>query len=227
VPFASRRDFIGFGGAAGGFFAAKHPEPSRPLVITVQAMFDQGAHSGKGLKVKPNFPSSGTFRKRRAANTPPVESASMFACWKGLICGSKATRKSLRNSWRGAINLFVTDTLGYDIDRDRTGGCSMGPRPPSRRSGGDPFYKTFLGLRDARDTTLAHEYAHHFTLDTRRNPTAAATSGPIFGTITGFGCSATVCRFGVPRLRQCGVGAVSAFQDQIFRLRPTRIRRSS
>ena len=39
---------------------------------------------------------------------------------------------------RGVINLFVTDTLGYDIDRDRTGGGSMGPIPPSRRSGGDP-----------------------------------------------------------------------------------------
>jgi hypothetical protein len=67
----------------------------------------------------------------------------------------------------------VTDALGYDIDRDRTGGCSMGPRPPNRRSGGDPFYKTFLGLRDAHTTTLPHEYAHHFTLDTQRRPTAA------------------------------------------------------
>jgi hypothetical protein len=47
---------------------------------------------------------------------------------------------------RGAINLFVTDTLGYDIDRDRTGGCSMGPRPPSRRSGGDPFLQNLPGL---------------------------------------------------------------------------------
>ena len=74
---------------------------------------------------------------------------------------------------RGTINLFVTESLGYDIDRDRTGGCSMGPRAPSRRSGGDPFYKSFLGLREAGENTLAHEYAHHFTLDTRRNPTAA------------------------------------------------------
>jgi len=49
----------------------------------------------------------------------------------------------------------------------------MGPRAPSRRSGGDPFYKSFLGLREAGENTLAHEYAHHFTLDTRRNPTAA------------------------------------------------------
>jgi hypothetical protein len=72
---------------------------------------------------------------------------------------------------RKTINLFVTDALGYDIDKDRTGGCSTEPRPRGPRSAPDPFYKTFLGLRDAHDTTLAHEYAHHFTLDTRRNPT--------------------------------------------------------
>jgi hypothetical protein len=70
------------------------------------------------------------------------------------------------------INLFVTDTLGYDMDRDRTGGCSVGPRRPVPRIGGDPFFKIFLGLRDAVATTLAHEYAHHFTLDTLKNPTA-------------------------------------------------------
>ncbi len=27
------------------------------------------------------------------------------------------------------INLFVTDRLGYDIDRDRTGGCSIRAAP--------------------------------------------------------------------------------------------------
>jgi hypothetical protein len=83
----------------------------------------------------------------------------MFAFWRALTCGSKDTPKFLV---RGTLNLLVTDALGYDIDRDRTGGCSMGPLPPSRRSGGDPFYRTFLGLRDA-----------HVTLDTRRRPTAA------------------------------------------------------
>ncbi len=70
---------------------------------------------------------------------------------------------------RKTINLFVTTTLGYDIDKDRTGGCSSGPTPPGPRSGGDPFYRTFFGLSEARDTTLEHEYAHHFTLDTQRN----------------------------------------------------------
>jgi hypothetical protein len=71
------------------------------------------------------------------------------------------------------INVFVTDSLGYDIDRDRTGGCSMGPRPRGPRFGGDPFFKIFLGLREAGESTLAHEYAHHFSLDTQRRPTSA------------------------------------------------------
>src|SRR5450631_1779884 len=55
-----------------------------------------------------------------------------------------------------AINLFVTDTLGYDIDRDRTGGCSIGPRPRRPGFAPDPFYKIFLGLRDAGEKALAH-----------------------------------------------------------------------
>jgi hypothetical protein len=71
------------------------------------------------------------------------------------------------------INLFVTVTLGYDIDRDRTGGVSMGPRPASRQAGAYPFYTTYYGLRDAGENTLEHEYAHHFTLDTRHRPGAA------------------------------------------------------
>ncbi len=33
----------------------------------------------------------------------------------------------------------------------------------------DPYYKTFLGVNDASEGLLAHEYAHHFTLDTQRN----------------------------------------------------------
>jgi hypothetical protein len=171
---ASRRDFIGLGGAAGGFFAAKHPEPSRPLVIGVQAMFDQGAHSGRGLKDAErskfrNFQEKA--RREYATSGIRFDVRVLEGAYLRQQGYSEIPEKFLA---RGTINLFVTDTLGYDIDRDRTGGCSMGPRPPSRRSGGDPYYKTFLGLRDARDTTLAHEYAHHFTLDTLRNPTAAA-----------------------------------------------------
>jgi hypothetical protein len=145
----------------------------RPLVIAVQAMFDQGAHSGKGLGEGERSKFRNYQEKARR------EYATSGICFDVRVLEGAYLRQQGYSEIpekflaRGVINLFVTDTLGYDIDRDRTGGCSMGPRPPSRRSGGDPFYKTFLGLRDARDTTLVHEYAHHFTLDTRRRPTTA------------------------------------------------------
>jgi hypothetical protein len=167
-PGFSRRDFIAL-----GLIAPGNSLPLSPIFISVQAMFDQGAHAGKGLseselskfknyqeKASREYATSGIHFDVRM-----LEGA--YLRQQGY---SEIPSKFLA---RGVINLFVTDTLGYDIDTDRTGGCSMGPRPPSRRSGGDPFYKVFLGLRDARDTTLAHEYAHHFTLDTRRNPSVA------------------------------------------------------
>ena len=75
-----------------------------------------------------------------------------------------------------AINLFVTESLGYDIDKDRTGGCSIGPRPRRPGFSPDPFYKIFLGLNDTGEKVLPHEYAHHFTLDTRRQPTVMRNS---------------------------------------------------
>jgi hypothetical protein len=148
--------------------------PLRPLIITVQAMFDQAAHAGKGL-TQTELAKFRTYQEKAQREYAISGIRFNIRVLPGAYLRqqgySEIPEKFLV---RGAINLFVTDTLGYDIDRDRTGGCSMGPRPPSRRSGGDPFYKTFLGQRDAHDTTLEHEYAHHFTLDTRRNPTAAA-----------------------------------------------------
>jgi hypothetical protein len=162
-----RREFLALGGAGGSFI------PLRPIVISVNAMLDRGAHSGKGLgageisafknyqeKARREYATSGIRFEVRL-----VEGA--YLRTQGY---SEIHPKFLA---RNTINLFVTDTLGYDMDRDRTGGCSVGPHPPVPKYGGDPFYKTFLGLREARETTLAHEYAHHFTLDTRKNPTAA------------------------------------------------------
>ena len=162
-----RREFLALGGAGGSFI------PLRPIVISVNAMLDRGAHSGKGLgageisafknyqeKARREYATSGIRFDVRL-----VEGA--YLRTQGY---SEIHPKFLA---RNTINLFVTDTLGYDMDRDRTGGCSVGPHPPVPKYGGDPFYKTFLGLREARETTLAHEYAHHFTLDTRKNPTAA------------------------------------------------------
>jgi len=145
----------------------------RPIVVSVNVLLDQGAHSGKGLgpaeraafngyqeKARREYAISGIFFELRV-----VEGA--FLRKQGY---SDIPEKFLT---RRVINLFVTDTLGYDIDRDRTGGCSIGPRQRGPHSAPDPYYRTFLGLRDARETTLEHEYAHHLTLDTQRNPTAA------------------------------------------------------
>ncbi len=166
----SRRELLLFG-ASGGLFSRTATAPLKLIVISVSVMLDRGAHSAKGLgeseiakfkqyqeKARREYAASGILFDVRY-----VEGA--YLRTQGY---SEIPEKFLA---RNTINLFVTDTLGYDIDRDRTGGCSTGPRPRGPRSAPDPFYKTFLGLRDARDTTLAHEYAHHFTLDTRRNPT--------------------------------------------------------
>jgi hypothetical protein len=167
-PLFCRREFLAL-----SLLSPHGSDPFRPLVISVQAMFDQGAHSGKGLREteRAKFRSfQERARREYAASGIHFDVRVLEGAYVRQQGYSEIPAKFLA---RGVINLFVTDTLGYDIDRDRTGGGSMGPIPPSRRSGGDPFYKTFLGLRDARDTTLPHEYAHHFTLDTLRRPTAA------------------------------------------------------
>ena len=162
-----RRDFLALAGAAGS--AAR----LRSIIVSVRVLFDQGAHSGKGLsqseiatfnryqeKASREFAISGIFFE---VQTVP----GAYLRTQGY---SEIPERFLA---RRAINVFVTETLGYDIDRDRTGGCSTGPHPRTPRFAPDPFYKTFLGLKDASDTTLPHEYAHHFTLDTTRNPTVA------------------------------------------------------
>jgi hypothetical protein len=169
-----RRDFL-LALAGGGFFSRK-PEPLKPIVISVNLMFDHGAHSGKGLgetelalfnryqeKTRREYATSGIF-----FDVSVTEGAYLRQQGYSQIPEKFLTLKS--------INLFVTDTLGYDIDRERTGGGSIGPRPRRPGFAPDPFYKVFLGLRDASEKALAHEYAHHFTLDTRRQPTVMRNS---------------------------------------------------
>ena len=167
----SRREFVVQGGAGLGVLTRTNPSGLRSLVISVNALLDRGAHSAKGLgpseislfrsfqeQAAREFATSGIL-----FDVHVVEDA--YLRQQGY---SEIPEKFLA---RRTINLFVTDTLGYDIDRDRTGGSSMGPRRRTTRTSPDPFFKTFLGLRDAHETTLQHEYAHHFTLDTQRNAT--------------------------------------------------------
>jgi len=143
-------------------------------MVTVQVLFDRGAHSGRGLTDREIAKFKAYQEKARREYATSGIHFDVHVLEGGAYLREQGYSEIPDKFLTPAmINLFVTETLGYDIDRDRTGGCSMGPRPPSRRSGGDPSYKTFLGLREARDTTLPHEYAHHFTLDTRHRPTAA------------------------------------------------------
>ena len=115
-----RRDFL-LALAGGGFFSRK-PEPLKPIVISVNLMFDHGAHSGKGLgetelalfnryqeKTRREYATSGIF-----FDVSVTEGAYLRQQGYSQIPEKFLTLKS--------INLFVTDTLGYDIDRERTGG---------------------------------------------------------------------------------------------------------
>jgi hypothetical protein len=169
----TRRDFF-FAGAGGGSFAGTKAEPLQPIVIGVNALIDQGAHSGKGLETREI---AAFERYQERARRDYAVSGILFdlrvveGAYLRTQGYSEIPDKFLA---RRVINLFVTDTLGYDIDRDRTGGCSSGPHPRGPKYADDPFYKIFLGLSDAGETTLRHEYAHHFTLDTLRNATIAS-----------------------------------------------------
>jgi hypothetical protein len=170
LAVVGRRTFLAFGGA---FLARTNSERLRPITISVHVMVDRGAHSGRGL-------GAGEVSKFKCYQEKASREYATSGIFFNIQMGEGAYLRTQGYSEipdkflaRGTINLFVTDSLGYDIDVDRTGGCSIGPRPRGPRFGGDPFYKTFLGLREAGESTLAHEYAHHFTLDTQRRPTAA------------------------------------------------------
>ncbi|HLK21501.1 MAG TPA: hypothetical protein VKT81_21280 [Bryobacteraceae bacterium] len=150
--------------------------PPKPLTIHVNLLFDQAAHSGKGLRPE----EIAQFQRFQ-------EKARREFAVSGLLFDVRITEGAFVRQQgyteipekflsRQAINLLVTETLGYDIDRERTGGCSIGPRPRRPGFAPDPFYKTFLGLKDASEHVLPHEYAHHFTLDTRRQPSMMRNS---------------------------------------------------
>jgi hypothetical protein len=160
--------------ASGGIFARQNAGGWRPIIISVSVMFDRGAHSGKGLSDREQalFRSHQERARREYATSGIVfdlryiEGAYLRTQGYSEIPEKFLTPKT--------INLFVTGSLGYDVDKDRTGGSSTGPHGAGPHGGGrDPFYKTFLGLTEAHDNTLVHEYAHHFTLDTQHNPTGA------------------------------------------------------
>ena len=155
------------------FAAAGSSAGLQPIVVSINILFDQGAHSGKGLRAdelakfdrsqdraRREFAVSGIFFQLQLTEGAYLRTQGY----------SEIPEKFLAAN---AINLFVTAALGYDIDRERTGGSSSGPRGRRPPFAADPYFKTFLGLGDASDATLAHEYSHHFTLDTQRPPSAS------------------------------------------------------
>jgi len=165
-----RRDFLL---AAAGWLSGP---PVKPLVIGLNLLLDQGAHSGHGLRAE----EIALFQQQQERARREYATSGIFfdvnvteGAYLRQQGYSEIPEKFLTLK---AINLFVTESLGYDIDKDRTGGCSIGPRPRRPGFAPDPFYKTFLGLKDAGEKVLAHEYAHHFTLDTRRQPTVLKNS---------------------------------------------------
>jgi hypothetical protein len=161
-PMLTRRDLL-FSAAAGELFKQTKAEPLKPIVISVNALLDRGAHSGMGLgegEIAVFQRYQERARREYAVSGIRFDVRVIEGAYLRTQGYSEIPAKFLE---RKVINLFVTDTLAYDVDRDRSGGCSSGR----------PFFKIFLGLRDAGETTLRHEYAHHFTLDTLKNPTVA------------------------------------------------------
>lgn len=147
--------------------------PPRPLIVRVQVLLDQGAHSGKGL----TDVERATFHRyqERARHEYEVSGIHFDVRITDGAYLRTETYSEVPDPFLAPdrINLFITETLRLDVDSQRTGGSSAGPRPSARGVAGR-FYKTFLGLREAGEGTLIHEYAHHFTLDTGTN---ASTRG--------------------------------------------------
>ena len=144
-------------------FMTARPRP--PITVRVNAMFDAGAHENKGLS---DTERALFWRYQTQAQQEFGASGIRFAFHVTEGAFLRTQGYSVipdKFLMRDMLNLFVTDFLGYDIDRDRTGGSSIGPR------GYEPYFKTFIGLRHATERTLPHEYAHHLTLDTATNPT--------------------------------------------------------
>jgi hypothetical protein len=169
----TRRDLLFGGVVAGGSLAARKAEPLQPIVISVNALLDQAAHSGKGLseiEIAAFKRCQERARREYAISGIHFDVRMVEGAYLRTQGYSEIPDKFLA---REVINLFVAETLGYDVDTNRSGGSSIGPRPRRPGSPPDPFYKIFLGLREAGETTLRHEYAHHFTLDTFRMPTIA------------------------------------------------------
>lgn len=137
----------------------------RPLVISVRVLFDRGAHDGRGLTEaeRHQFYRFQETARREFAHSGLRFDLEFVEAYLRTQSYSEIPDQFLAV---GRINVFVSDTLRLDVDSQRSGGSSAGPRKSLPGVAGSRCYLTFLGLREASTTTLVHEYAHHFTRDT-------------------------------------------------------------
>lgn len=120
---------MALGFAGGGVLERSHADPWRPIVISVQVMFDRGAHSGRGLgdrEISTFKACQEKARREYATSGLHFDVRVLEGAYLRQQGYSQIPDKFLAP---GMINLFVTETLGYDIDRDRTGGLRWGRAP--------------------------------------------------------------------------------------------------
>ena len=156
----------------GFLLLAKAPE--RPLSVRVNVLFDQGAHAGQGLSLKERAKFAhwqDLARREFAVSGIQFDVRTTEGAFLRTQKYSEVPEQFLATD---RLNVFVTETLRLDVDRQRTGGASVGPWPSSPGRAGSRFYKTFIGVREAGEATLVHEYGHHFALDTAAPPTLTA-----------------------------------------------------
>jgi len=162
-----RASFAGLGLALGTGLAQGFPA-LKPLTVQVKFILDSSANKSRGLT---HHDLTKLSAQRETARRNFARSALHFA--ETFTNGRYDVPKDgpsplpLLYLATNCINVVVTDTLGYDIDRHRNGGASAGP--PSTKG---PYYITFLGMRDSSGSTLEHEYGHHLSGDTDRRPPA-------------------------------------------------------
>src|SRR6266496_5023654 len=105
-------------------FALARGSPFRPIVISVNVICDRGGHFGKGLaqgEIARFWQYQETARREYTTSGIHFDVHVTEGAFLRKQGYSDIPDRFLLPK---TINLFVTDTLGYDIDRDRTGGCS-------------------------------------------------------------------------------------------------------
>jgi hypothetical protein len=113
---ADRREFLALGADGVWLLARRKPEPLRRIAISVNVMLDRGAHSGKGLA--PGEVSLFRAYQDEAGREYATSGIFFDIHWLEGAYLREQGYSDIPDKFLtpGMINLFVTDTLGYDID---------------------------------------------------------------------------------------------------------------